>query len=116
MSGSEPGNRRIAAQNTLQIIVRLWIHPARVAEFEAYERKVAPIMRRHGGGIEKVIRVSAHEPAGEEPPFEIHLLAFPSLDAFLAYRADSELAGLAAERSSVILRTEITFGSTGPEY
>lgn len=103
-------------QNTLEIIVRLWIRRARVAEFEAYERKAARIMLRHGGVIRNVIRVSDQEPSGEEPPFEIHLLAFPSLDAFLGYRADSELADLAAERSSVILRTEVTVGSAGPNY
>jgi uncharacterized protein (DUF1330 family) len=101
---------------SLEVVVSLWIHPGRVVQFEVYEQKAARIMQRYGGVIQKVVRVSNANPSSNGQPFEVHVLGFPSLDAFHSYRADSELAGLAAERSAAISRTEVLLGETGPEY
>jgi uncharacterized protein (DUF1330 family) len=97
-------------------VVTLWIHPGRAAEFEAYERKAARVMQRYGGVIQKVVRVGNANPPIDGQPFEVHVLGFPSLEAFHSYRADSELAGLAAERSAAIARTEVLLGEAGPNY
>ena len=101
---------------SLEVVVSLWIHPGRVVEFEAYEHKAARIMRRYGGVVRKVVRVSNANPSSDGQPFEVHVLGFPSLAAFNSYRADSELAGLAAERSAAISRTEVLLGEAGPTY
>ena len=43
-------------QRPIYRVVSLWVRSGAVAEFEAYERKAARIMRKYGGSIEKVIR------------------------------------------------------------
>ena len=101
---------------SLEVVVSLWIHPGRVAEFEVYEHKAARIMRRYGGVVQKVVRTSNANLSSDGQPFEVHVLGFPSLEAFHSYRADSELAGLAAERSAAISRTEVLLGEPGPKY
>ena len=101
---------------SLEVVVSLWVHPDRVAEFEAYEHKAARVMQRYGGAIQKVVRVSHADPSLNGQPFEVHVLGFPSSEAFHAYRADSELVGLAGERSAVIARTEVLLGEAGPNY
>jgi uncharacterized protein (DUF1330 family) len=101
---------------SLEVVVSLWIHPGRAAEFEVYEHKAARIMQRYGGVVQKVVRIGNAVPSSKEQPFEVHVLGFPSLDAFHSYRADPELAGLAAERSAAILRTDILLGEAGPTY
>src|SRR5262245_27461292 len=92
------------------------MHPGRVAEFEAYERKAAQVMQRYGGVIQKVVRVSDANPSSDGQPFEVHVLGFPSLEAFHAYRAVPELAGFAAERSAANTLTELLLGEAGPNY
>jgi len=104
------------AVGSLEVVVSLWIHPGRVTEFEGYEHKAARIMQRYGGVIQKVVRVSNAGPSSNGQPFEVHVLGFPSVEALHSYRADSELAGLAAERSAAISRTEVWLGETGPTY
>jgi uncharacterized protein (DUF1330 family) len=101
---------------SLEIVASLWIHPDRVAEFEAYEKKAARIMQRHEGAIQKVIRVTNANSPSNAQPFEVHVLSFPSLEAFQAYRSDSELAALAEERNAAISRTEVLLGEPGPAY
>ena len=105
-----------AEVGSLAVVVSLWIHPGRVSLFEVYEQKAARIMQRYGGVVEKVVRMSSATPSSNEQPFEVHVLSFPSLEAFHSYRADAELAGLAAERSAAISRTEILLGEAGPSY
>ena len=91
-------------------VVSLWIRLGAVAEFEAYERKAARIMRKYGGSIEKVIRT------GQENSPEIPFDSFPDQEKFAAYRADLELSSLAADRESAILKTVVIPGVGGPAY
>ena len=97
------------------VIARLFVHPGCEAEFRQFETAAARIMERYGGHIEKVIRpLSANH---EGPlPHEIHLVSFPSQEQFEAYRADAELAGLAALRQAAIARTELVMGCEGEAY
>ena len=97
------------------LLVYLYVHPGREADFRRFEREAARIMARHGGAIERVIRPLA-SPAGPPPPHEIHVVVFPRREAFAAYRADPELAGLAALRQAAIARTEVTEGEPGEPY
>ena len=95
-------------------VVSLWIRPGATAEFEAYERKAARIMRKYGGSIEKVIRIG--QEGWSENPFEIHVVSFPDQEKFAAYRADQELASIAPDREAVILKTTVIIGIGGPAY
>jgi uncharacterized protein (DUF1330 family) len=94
---------------SLILVVSLWLKGADVAAFEAFERQAAQVMSRHGGVIERAIRVTRTTPDSEEP-FEIHVVRFPDEPSFAAYRADPETQQLAARRNEVIARTMVVAG------
>jgi antibiotic biosynthesis monooxygenase (ABM) superfamily enzyme len=102
------------ASPPLYILVRLWIHKGRETEFEAYESKVARIMARYGGAIERAIRTT-RTPDGDEP-FEIHLLKFPNRDRYDAYLDDAERRSLSGERAGVVANSDSVVGTPGPTY
>jgi uncharacterized protein (DUF1330 family) len=91
-------------------VVRLWIKDD-VEGFEAFERAAAAIMADYGGRIETVVRCGPGD-----GPFETHVVAFPSRDAFEKYREDPRLHALGPERERVIARTEIVLGTLEESY
>jgi antibiotic biosynthesis monooxygenase (ABM) superfamily enzyme len=95
------------------VIVSLWIHPGQEAAFEAFERKAAAIMARHGGRIDQAVRVA---PGQEGAPYEVHLVSFPDAAGHAAYKSDPATVALAGERQSVILRTAIARGAPAGPY
>jgi antibiotic biosynthesis monooxygenase (ABM) superfamily enzyme len=100
----------------LCVVVRLWIRQGLEAEFEAYERKVARVMARHGGVIERAIRTSGASRDGSDEPFEVHLLRFPTQARYDAYRDDPERRSLSGERERIITKTDVLVGTPGPTY
>jgi antibiotic biosynthesis monooxygenase (ABM) superfamily enzyme len=99
----------------IYILVRLWIHKGRETEFEAYESKVARIMARYGGVIERAIRPSGGS-EGSDEPFEVHVLKFPSRELYDAYLNDAERRSLSEERAGIITNSDILVGTLGPAY
>ena len=97
------------------IVAQLFIHPGREGEFRRFETEAVRIMRKHGGCIEKVIRPTVAVQQ-ELLPYEVHLLSFPSMEQFAAYKADADLAKLADLRQSAIARTEVLIGEEGEPY
>lgn len=97
------------------LVASLFVHPGREVEFRQFETEAARIMRKYGGCIEQVIRPYASEPPGSSP-HEIHVVSFPSLERFEAYRKDEDLAKCAPLRQSAIARTEIILGEPGDPY
>jgi hypothetical protein len=97
------------------LLVKLFIHPGRAAEFHRFETQAARIMRRHGGRIDRVIRPTGGAP-GDPLPHEIHVVSFTSVVGLETYRADPELAALAPLREAAIARTEITVGTEVEAY
>ena len=94
------------------LVASLFIHPGREAEFRQFETEAASIMQKYGGGIDRVIRPTVSAQAASVP-HEIHLVSFPSMEQFDAYRGDSDLAKLAPLRQSAIARTEVIIGEEG---
>jgi uncharacterized protein (DUF1330 family) len=99
----------------LYILARLWIHKGRETEFEAYESKVARIMARYGGAIERAIRPSG-APEGSDEPFEVHVLKFPSRELYDAYLNDADRRSLSGERAGIITNSDVLVGTPGPAY
>ena len=97
------------------LVVSLFIHAGREAEFRQFETEAARIMKRYGGQIERVIRSTVSALSGVAP-HEIHIVSFPSMERFDAYRGDAELAKLAPLRQAAIARTEIIIGEEGELY
>jgi hypothetical protein len=107
---TSPGN-----DGAIVLVVSLFIHPGREAEFRRFETSASRIMRRHAGRIDRVICPTGAG-AGASVPHEIHVVSFASPAAFEAYRADPELRALAPLRESAIARTEVTVGVDGEPY
>jgi len=88
----------------IQIIVLLEVaDPNSLKEFES---QAVSIMKQYGGKL-----VSAFAPNVSESTDgkygEIHILEFPSLDAFKNYRADRKLITLSELRSKAIRSTAV---------
>jgi len=99
----------------IYVVASFWIENGSLAAFEAYERKAAKIMKRYGGSIERVVRLSTN---GERPdqPFEVHLVRFPSHEMFAGYCSDSELKALSSERNAAIAKSAIVVGHENLTY
>ena len=76
------------------------------ALFHEFESEAAKIMQRYGGEI-----ISAFEPSEELSKGrdfdEVHILRFPSEQAFADYRGDAALMELADLREQAIAETEV---------
>lgn len=101
--------------DTTVIVATLWVAADRIAEYERYEVAVAPVMARHGGRIERAIRLK-QSPGENAGPFEVHIVVFPSMSAFEAYRADPDTRALSGLRERAILRTEVQIGTDIPPW
>jgi antibiotic biosynthesis monooxygenase (ABM) superfamily enzyme len=104
------------ADSPFYIVARLWIRSGLELQFEAYASKVARIMARYGGVVERAIRVTKATDGSSDEPFEIHVLRFPTRDRYDAYVDDAERQSLSAERASIITKTESLVGTPGPAY
>ena len=99
----------------LLLVASLFIHPGREVEFRQFETEAARIMKKYGGQIKQVIRPTVAGQPGPSP-HEIHIVSFPSLESFEAYRGDPDLATLAPLRQAAIARTEVIIGEEGEPY
>jgi hypothetical protein len=95
------------------IVAILTVRRHRLGAFHRFERAAAALMARYGGAVERTVAVD--DPAAEHYR-EVHLITFLDAAAFVAYRADPELAGLAQLREEAIVATEMLLGEDGPTY
>jgi uncharacterized protein (DUF1330 family) len=91
------------------LVVVLYVNEGQEAAFAQFEAIAADIMRSHGGRIARAVRC-AEVSSGARAPYEIHLVEFPSEEAFLGYRRDSRLAAHSGLRAQAICKTEIWTG------
>jgi hypothetical protein len=94
------------ASEQFALVVQLWARDGDVAALEAFERRVVPLLARHGGAITCAVRCA---PGGDGPD-QVHVVTFPDRAAFDAYRGDPDTAALTGERERVIARTVVTTG------
>jgi hypothetical protein len=66
---------------TIAVIAR--VPAAGRADFLAYEDAVLPLLERHGGVLERRLRTG-------DGLTEVHVVSFPSPEAFAAYRGDPD--------------------------
>lgn len=89
----------------IHVLAMLHAGPEGVEGLRSYETRVIPILRRHGGRL-----LSAFKPQGNddpEHPDEVHLIEFPSEDAFQSYRGDPEVTRLSELRAIAISKSTI---------
>ena len=96
------------------LVAIMGVRPAALDQFHAYERQAATIMRKYGGSIARTVAVA---PATTDALIrEVHVVTFPSAEAFAAYRQDPDLAQAAPLREAAIESTQILIGTDGPNY
>jgi enamine deaminase RidA (YjgF/YER057c/UK114 family) len=69
----------------LRLALVVDLAPDAVAPFDAYERRVLPLLERHGGRLDRRLRTA-------DGRAEVHLLSFPDRAGYDAYLADPERA------------------------
>ena len=88
----------------LVVTARLWIRPGQRRAFDVFEGQAFEIMRRHKV---RILQILSREGDDKEAPHEVHVLKFPSNEAFEAYRNDPDLLALADLRADCIAETQI---------
>ena len=96
------------------VVVGLWVARGREEDFARFEALAFSIVARHGGSLQR--RLALRDGAASDTPDELHIVTFPSREAFEAYRADPELMSLAALRARAIVRTVIWEGAELPPF
>lgn len=97
------------APTSLLVAVTLYVRRGRELEFHDFEARALGVAARHGGALLRAARL-AERAKDEEAPYEFHLLAFPSEEAFAAFRADPERAAMREEAERVLVRTDVVAG------
>ena len=86
----------------IHILVKLTVK--NFTALEEFERQAVAIMKRHGGQLLSVFEACRNEDGSGE---EVHVLAFPSDEAFAGYRVDGDLVDLKDLRDRAISHTEV---------
>jgi uncharacterized protein (DUF1330 family) len=93
--------------------VTLTILRDQVAAFREFEHGAARVMHKFGGELLATIELDGETP---ETVREIHVLSFPSEDAYAAYRAAPDLVPMMPLREKSVTSTKIIKGKPGPRY
>ena len=105
------------SERKLILVASLWLKNENIADFEAYERQAARVLEKHGGRIERAVRVEKRSDDEERAtPFEIHVVSFPNRRKYADYQSDSETRKLSESRNNVVARTEIVAGYETKNY
>src|SRR5688500_11035668 len=96
----------------MTLVAILTVRRDAIDKFRAFEAHAAEVMKKHGGKLERTVVVF---PDGSpELIREIHVVTFPSENAFAAYRKDERLAKFAHLREQSVVQTELFVGEDGP--
>jgi uncharacterized protein (DUF1330 family) len=87
----------------VNLCVLLWARAGAADALIAYEDSVLEFVAEHGGQVRERARTDGANGA----PLEIHLIDFPSEEAFDGYLNDPRRQAMAAERDRAIERTEV---------
>ncbi len=98
------------------VIVHLFAHPGHLSELRAYEARVLPLLEDHGGRLEMAFEPSRANSTFADLPDEVHILTFPSTEAWQNLTTDSRYAGLAAQRQAAIRKTQIVVADSQVPY
>jgi hypothetical protein len=88
----------------IQIIALLYAGENGIEGLREFESKVMPILREHKGNL---ISASFNENNTLEEPDEIHVIQFPSIEEFNAYKIDPRVVELSSLKSKMIKKADI---------
>jgi uncharacterized protein (DUF1330 family) len=98
----------------MTLVVILTVRSDARHQFYTFEKKAYAVMAKYGGRIERTVTIP--EKPGESVFQEVHIVTFPSEQAFAEYRGDAELKAVAPQREASVIATEILMGVDGPSY
>jgi hypothetical protein len=98
----------------MTLVVILTVRKDAIETFRSFETHAAAVMATHGGRIERTVVVTLDTPA--EVFKEIHIVTFPSEQAYRAYRTDARRGDLTHLREASVVATEVLLGEDGPRY
>src|SRR5258707_13715106 len=96
-------SRRAGPRAAVRYLALIYLEPGQREALRRYERRVLPVVQRHGGAFERIWSPAPAEPGAPhdpETPDEIHLLRFDSPTGLAAARRDPEMQALAGRRAS----------------
>ena len=85
------------------VVAVIDVGTAAVTEFQRYEDQVLPLLRRHGGELERRLR-------GPDGTTEVHVLSFDTETAWRGYLDDPERAACRAELADAPVEQRVLEG------
>ena len=82
-----------ATEHKYALTLLYYLNPGGEADFLKYEESVLPLLEKHNGRLLYRIRPPKESfiyPAGDEQPYEVHVVTFGSKQDFLEYKNDPE--------------------------
>jgi uncharacterized protein (DUF1330 family) len=93
----------------------IYLHPGKESVFDEFESVAIPLIRKHGGELLLRVRPAADNVIERsiDIPYEIHIVTFPSDEAFAAFAKDEAREGVLhlkddSVRSSLLVRGTAT--------
>ena len=84
--------------------------------FDQFERQAAVIMKTYGGRIDSAFRPAVTDSEAAQHVDEIHVLKFPSIEAFDRYAGDEKLHALASLRERAISQSTVYVSASEVNY
>jgi hypothetical protein len=97
----------------IQIIALLYASENGMKGLREFESRAIPILREHRGAL---ISASFNDNKSACEPDEIHVIQFPSLETFEAYKSDSRLIDLASLKARMIRKMDIYITNDFHQY
>ncbi len=97
----------------IQIIALLYATQKGIEGIREFESKVIPILKEHQGNL---ISASSNTNKSESEPDEIHVIQFPSVSNFDAYKNDPRIIKLASLKSKMVRKTELFITDNFHQY
>ena len=97
----------------MQIIALRYACKNGIEGLRAFESKAIPILREHGGIL---ISASFNDNKSENEPDEIHVIQFPSVESFEAYKNDPRVINLASLKAKMIRKMDVYITNSFHQY
>jgi len=97
----------------IQIIALLYASENGVEGLREFESQAIPILREHYGTLISA-SYNANKPQGE--PDEIHVIQFPSVENFEAYKKDDRIINLSSLKAKMIRKMDAYITNTFLKY
>tara|TARA_B100001063_G_scaffold112073_1_gene104570 strand:+ start:292 stop:591 length:300 start_codon:yes stop_codon:yes gene_type:complete len=97
----------------IQIIALLYASKNGIEGLREFESKAIPILREHKGVL---ISASFNDCKSDNEPDEIHVIQFPNIESFEAYKSDLRIIDLASLKTQMIRKMDAYITNNFYEY